>query len=203
MESTSIPASRFITAELAITSTTSSVATSSVITSPVTTSSAATSSVATSSVATSLVTTSLIAVTKVAKPNTTTSLSTSETTATQTTSPVKTSTIVTTSADREEENTTLPSDKSTKQFEIVNQVDSSNGSTEVTRKNSSLLAVAPRSLDDEYDELYAENRENVNGEINFSNVYRNASKQLYSSVTVILSPLSLCFAAFVFGKLSE
>ena len=77
------------------------------------------------------------------------------------------------------------------------------GAAEVTRKNSSLLAVAPRSLDDEYDELYAENRENVNGDINFSNVYRNASKQLYSSVTVILSPLSLYFAALVFGKLSE
>ena len=78
-----------------------------------------------------------------------------------------------------------------------------NGTNEVTRKNSSLLAVAPRSLDDEYDELYAENRENVNGDINFSDVYKNASKQLYSSVTVILSPLSLYLAALVFGKLSE
>ena len=206
MESKSTPASRFITAELAITSKTTSVPTSPVTTSPVTTSS---------------VTTSLTAVTNVTKPHTTTSfistskstfktaVSKSETTATSTTittSHVKTSTIVTTSTDRKEENTTLPSDKSTKLFEIVNQVDSGNsgaGAAEVTRKNSSLLAVAPRSLDDEYDELYAENRENVNGDINFSNVYRNASKQLYSSVTVILSPLSLYFAALVFGKLSE
>ena len=195
MESKSTPASRFITAELAITSITTSVPTSPV--------------------------TSLVAVTKVTKPNTTTSfistskstfkteVSKSETTATSTTITTfhgKTSTIVTTSADRKEENTTLPSDKSTALFEIVNQVDSGNsgaGAAEVTRKNSSLLAVAPRSLDDEYDELYAENRENVNGEINFSDVYKNASKQLYSSVTVILSPLSLYFAALVFGKLSE